>query len=605
MHSSIKHSSANNLGIIMITIFLISFSFAVTTAAAGDLSGAEEIISQVSKGIGADNSKEKNPGKEEADRLMRDLESYKLIRATLSADDAVDRWLKLYDRFWALPPDVLLKTNQYGWSRSTQKDKLSVNNLIAAISPPSTWETLKKKVLARPNSNTSPSDTLLRLLVYHLNQDKDNLEKSISELKTSATFNEQQIKNLLQALRVNEQWQMTGKGKQTISDAYAAYLQSLQAQRPEGQIIIQVPDLVSLAGEKRAEELILKTIVIPGLSIRVPSGGKTLALAKQLVREHADSLISPQWELVTGEEDTVLYEAMARRFPEKDNKEQAPPDIFRENQEDNYYRNYYNRDIKNKDRSRAKINYIMGLLTQKRVTEAKEQAMRMEAEDFESSDFERIWQSFEKMRYATELTQFCNGVLTEHPEFPLWKQCGIIAASTNETQAIVATVTTAAEKPNLSSDSRLRIREKQVDVLLAMDRVEEAISLLKEMVKVNTSQEKPQTQLAVARIKLRLLSQMCQLGKLLNRPELVHESEEIYFANLQESAQPIENTYMSIDDTNSPMNIMIEDLLERGDYAQAEKIIMTSLQSTLKSPEFNDYSMGRDMIFATGMLRNY
>jgi tetratricopeptide (TPR) repeat protein len=599
MHPPIKHSSAQELGIISITImFLISFSFALATAATGDLLGADEIISQVGKEIGADNSKVKDPGKDEADRLMRDLDSYKLIRATLSTDDAVDRWLKLYDRFWALPPEVLLKTNRYGRSRSTQDDKLSVNNLIAAISPPSTWETLKKKVLARPNINAGLSETVLRLLVYYINQDRINLGKSISELKTSASFDGQQIKYLLQNLRIKEQWHMAGKDKQNISDSYATYLQSLQAERPEGQIIIQVPDLVSLAGEEKAKGLILKTIVIPGLSMRVPSGGKTLALAKQLVREHANRLIGPQWELVTGEEDTALYEAMDKRFPQKHNKGQAPPDIFRQNKD----YNMYDDNRKDEGRRRAQMNYIMGLVAQKRVAEAKEQAMRMDAEDFESSDFERIWQSFEKVHYAKELMQFCNGVLTEHPEFPLWKRCGIIAASTNETQGLIAIVTAAAEKPNLSLDSRLRIRDRQIDVLLAMDHMDEAVKLLREMVKINTGNEKPQTKLAVAQIKLKFLVRLCQLGKLLNRPELIRESEEIYIANLPEFNQGIERSFMmGFSDNNS----MMETFLEKNDYAQAEKIIMTSIQSTLKSPEMNAVPVDHDMIFATGILRNY
>lgn len=78
---------------------------------------------------------------------------------------------------------------------------------------------------------------------------------------------------------------------------------------------VQVPDLVTGAGEQRAEALIRKALAIPGLSLAVPSGGATLALTKKIVREHAGELLEPQWHLVSTIDDVELYEALERRFP--------------------------------------------------------------------------------------------------------------------------------------------------------------------------------------------------------------------------------------------------------------------------------------------------
>jgi tetratricopeptide (TPR) repeat protein len=602
MQSHIEPKSIKKLCIILGILSLVGFFPDLTRAMADDFLGAEEVISRIRQGAGSDGPQIADPGKEAAESLMGDLESFKSTRAKLPADEAVDRWLKLYDRFWMLPPTLLMKATEFNPLRSEGKDKLTMGYLVAAMPPPSTWDRLKERVLARPTSDTSPQEAVLRLLVYYLSQDRTNLDKSLSELKASATLSGNRSKYLLLHLRADVQRQAAGKGKETIVEAFDAYLRSLQAERPEGRMTIQVPDLVSLSGEKRTEELILRAIAIPGISLRVPSGGKTLTLAKRLVREHVGDLIEPQWELVTGVEDTELYEVMAKRFPDKSKNGQEPPDVF---QTRDMYR--YRPDREDTDRRRARINYILGLIAQTRVKEATEQAKRMETEDFESSDFEKTWQSFEKMRYAPELFQFCKDLLTERPEFPLWNRCGIVASSTKESQTLITIVAAAAEKPNLSLDSRLGIRERQVEVLLAMDRVEEAVTLLREMVKVDARQEPPQTQLSVARVKFKLLSRMCRLGKLLGRKELIRESEEIYLAHLREFGQQMKYTFLEAEarDTDSPMDTMIEAFLERGEYAQAEKIVMAAIQSSLKAPELAVLPVERDNAIASGMLSGF
>jgi tetratricopeptide (TPR) repeat protein len=599
--TKLKKKLINFLGV----LFLVFFCFFLNRAMAGDFLGAEKVISQISHAIASEGPLPVDFAKEAAKKLKQDIEGFKTMRAKLPPDEAAQQWLTFYDRFWMLSPEVTIKAAQYEYRPigSEYEDIPTINYLVSAIPPPEAWESLKKEVLARSISNTSFQEALLRLMVFYLNHDRTNLDKSISELEAMAKFDGSNYKNLIRYLRSDRRWEADRKNDESVAERFDAYLQSFRVERPEGRRTILVPDLVFLAGEKEAEKIILKAIAIPGISLKVPSGEKTLALAKRLLKEHVSDLIEPQWSLVTGLDDVELYEAMAKLFPEEAEKGEEPPDVFQETDRYDQYR--YHTDGTERDRSLARIYYIFGLIAKKRVEEAIEEAKRMEAESFDTGYFKDTWQSFEKMRYSKELMQFCTGLLMERPEFPLWNSCGLIAATTQESQTLITIIATAAEKTNLSLDLRLKIREKQVELLLAMDRVEDAITLLGETVKIDVQKETSPIQVAAAQVKFKLLSRMCKLGKLLGRPELIRESEEIYLANLKAFGQQMNPSLWGDRFLDSSTDTMIEAHLDRGEYAHAEKILVEAIQSFLMTPELVGLPFRRDLVISGGMLAEF
>ena|GEM_PF-3301491 len=306
MQPFIKLKSAKRWSIIVIIMLLLFFFFGLNIALADDLMGADEVILQVSQMINPDLKQTAKPGKEEADRYMRELDDFKAIRAKLPVDEAIDRWLKLYDRFWHLPTESVVKADRFSAYRAPDKDKPSLYAVVAAIPPPQTWENLKKQILLRKPTAANSQEAILKILAYYLTKDKIHLDKSLAELKTNVALGDKNAEYYLRELKTDDLKQIMGKEKEPIDKTFEGYLQSLQNERPEGRFTIHVPDLVSAAGEKRAGELILKAIAIPGLSLKIPSGGETLLLAKRLVTEHAGELIGPQWELVTDIDDTDL-----------------------------------------------------------------------------------------------------------------------------------------------------------------------------------------------------------------------------------------------------------------------------------------------------------
>jgi hypothetical protein len=284
---------------------------------AGPLMGADQVISQIEKSLGGDDQKKNDTAENKAAALLSDILKFESNRTNLSADEATDTWLNLYDRFWMLPQADLMKS--YPGQSGNQK-KLTTMTLISALPTPAAWDTLKKRVLSRTATNKSPQNSVLKIIVYYLTKDKDNLDKSLAELKTSINGN--QARYMFANLRMNTFSVSTAKGAKGVADSFETYLKSLQGERPQGLLTVNVPDLVSLVGEKRTSSLISQAILIPGLTLRVPSGDRTLELTKQIVKNNASKIVEPQWQLITSIHDLDLYEALIKRFPDKDKNTQ-------------------------------------------------------------------------------------------------------------------------------------------------------------------------------------------------------------------------------------------------------------------------------------------
>ncbi|MDD1750660.1 MAG: tetratricopeptide repeat protein, partial [Methanothrix sp.] len=476
------------------------------------------------------------------------------------------------------------------------ENRLSANALMSSMPPPATWDKLKKRILSRPGASKGAQDTVLRILAYYLTKDRKNLDKSIAELKSSSTMKGYRANYMLGTLQLTGLASTVATNEKGVVDSFEAYLQSLQAERAEGRLAVNVPDLVTLAGEKRSSALILKALAIPGLTLRVPSGERTLELAKQLVKANASKLIEPQWELVTSIRDLELYDTLAKRFPDKEKKKQDAS-AFQDPKEMRY-------DFGNVDegKRRAKIFYTMGLIAGNRVNEAVDQAKGLQADDMKSRDFEKIWQSFEKIRYATALTKFCSSLLTARPELPLWGMCGVAAPTAEARQNLIAIAEAASNKQDLSPGGRLGIKERYVEVLLAMDRADDALNVISQIITVDASKEAQAEQQAIAQVKYRMIARMCELGRLLGRADLIRESSERTIALIKEFSHGLTNSGWDESADASPVNSVIDTLLNSGEYGQAEQIVLSEMQASLKSPRVNALPNKRDLIVATGML---
>lgn len=580
---------------------VLALACASTSIAAAELLGAEKVISILGQTGGSTAGSPVAASKDEAKRLALEIGQFKSAGSTLPPQEAADRWLQLYDRFRMLPPEALTPEQRIFAARNS--DRLSLATIVGALPPPPAWQALKTRVLARPAKHGDAREAVVRVLMHLLTEDFPALEKGLADLKADATLNgDRATATLLRGLSLNRR-QGIAQGREAIADAFDAYLQSLKVKRPEGRIAINVPDLVALVGEKRTAESIGTAISVPGLILSVPAGGATLEVAKRVALANSHKLIDAQWNLITDVDDIELYEAMERRFPDSAKKEKSAPDIFRDAE-----RNVYRENTDNDARRRARIAYLLGLVARNRIHDAIEHARRMDAQDFEKRDFRKRWQSFDKLKHAEGLHRFCKTLLDGRPEVPLWKQCGIVSAGLGKADELLAIVQAALRKPGLGIEARLAMRERQVDLLLATDRVDDALATLNTALGTDDRGETPQARIAATKLKVRLAQRLCALGRLLERTDLIRRSEAILIAALKHDgsrAEGFENSFADVQGSDSPMTTLIDALIEIGDFARAEDVVTAAMRTTLAARELNGPPQVRDASLANGILSGH
>ena len=463
-------------------------------AATENCLGAAKTLAKAKDMIEAYKARVVSPATGVETELKGELAAFRKERDQLSPEIAAARWLAIFDRFYALPTTSIQVWNPY--SDASTAEALTLHDLLSSLPPPAVWNTLKEQVFARQSTHQGVPEAILRVFVLYLTRDSAGMQEAFSELQKDLTLTQGGSTDgaqLIDYLKRDAKRQPLAEGHIEVVENFKSYLQNLQTQRPEGVFTIQVPDLVPLIGETESETLLMKVISTPGLLLNIPAGGATLALAKKLITEHPSDLVQPQWQLVTSPNDTKLYEAMARRFPDRPVGE---PDGSQEVQETNLFG--YNPNSYRQARANAKTIYILGLVSENRVPEAVQLAMGMAAAEFESTEFLAAWHSFDKQSHRPALLQFCKELLVSRPELPLWKQYLILTASSADADSFKEILTATVQRANLSADARMAIRGREVDLLLASDQVDECIMLLKELVRMDASAETPQVQRGIA-----------------------------------------------------------------------------------------------------------
>ncbi|MDH3976722.1 MAG: hypothetical protein OEV42_20865, partial [Deltaproteobacteria bacterium] len=193
--------------------------------------------------------------------------------------------------------------------------------------------------------------------------------------------------------------------------------------------------------------------------------------------------------------------------------------------------------------------------------------------------FKALWQAFEKIRYTSQLIRFCSETLEKSPELPLWTHCGVLASSENKAHKLLEIITKAANEEGLSLAAKMGILERKVDLLLAMDKVDEAAHLLSQMIGSLSKETDP----TLASIKLKVASRMIHLGNLLENKALAEEGVKHYLQLITEQGPAMERYMYSIGRASDPLITIIDARLEKKDYEGAENLLLSAMESLIKS----------------------
>jgi tetratricopeptide (TPR) repeat protein len=238
------------------------------------------------------------------------ISRYRVAVDTLPPEAAVTQWFDLYDRSAGL---ARLDPYRDGTSLESFDPVISgivsERSLLASLPPPDSWQAFRAEATRRAEGSKDRRAIGLRYLAELLAGDQDAANATLRG------FDDEDLGEEVASARATL-LRVYGDAEARV----AAFEIELSSPVEEyGELV--VPDLVALAGQARATEL-LKQAVKSSHVLQVDAGADTRALAHRVGLANVADMKIAQWTLVQSIEAADLYEAMVRRFevPDTDDK---------------------------------------------------------------------------------------------------------------------------------------------------------------------------------------------------------------------------------------------------------------------------------------------
>ena len=429
---------------------------------AGDYQGADAVLRQAAALI-AKNASGTTPSPADPVRQWRaDLGSYGGSTPALSPEDAAQQWLTLFDRALRLPGPL---SDSVGGGDATSH----LTDLFRVLPPPVVWDALDAQATRRLEAAKGSSDfstPVLRIVTGTLRDNPDEVRQALEAFarQVAAEDNPERDQNreTVQQLRqVFHEATIDTAGKLKELEAKLALLESTPSSSATAQqnlraTSLEVPNLVALVGEARAEALLRRVFAQPFVTVNIVDE-PTQETARKVLLAMGDKTQSAPWFLVAGPEAVPLYELLDRRFPET---------------EDNRY-----------DRLNAKPAYLLGLITSNRDTDATALALKLPGETT-SGGVEVLnlpsatLQELAVRGQAQKVFRFFDALLAAHPDLPYWGSFQAAAMAAGNPDAFLTRVQAAAGNTDLQPRFRRALLPLQATALLAADRLPEAVGTL-------------------------------------------------------------------------------------------------------------------------------
>lgn len=429
------------------------------SASAEGLQGAKAALNRLARRTASD------AGLDAGAALRRDLEEYLKKAPGMPPPEAAQGWLALADRYMGLTSQQL--------AMQETGEPLGFADVLTALPPPAAWDALAAAISARmPAAGPQKLTDRTWLLLAHL-------------LKGDQAAQRQDLEGLVTAgAKANP------KEKQAVGGVVVVVMDLLSEQDPTPERVLQalnlriallgagqtsslsVPDLVTRVGARRAEAVLRKLLVTYSVQIQVV-GEPTLKLAQRLALELAPKLKVPQWGLVQSIDAVPLFEALQKQFPAP--KRPAPPKGapmgFEMEGVD------YNREA-------ARCYYMAGLIGQRRVKEAVALApgLRGPAGAYGLSSFSGAIDALVRAGHAKELNEFFVQTLSRSPDLDLWDPYFSFAFEQRKVEAAIPLMRSLLARKGLTLRTQRVIREHLVQALLAQDKPEAAVVVIRQLV---------------------------------------------------------------------------------------------------------------------------
>ena len=524
---------------------------------AQDLQGAASALQQMSAQKPAAPKappKKQNP----IEAFRHDLEAFRDKASTLPPQAAANGWLALVDRY-----STSVKAANNG-NQGDGTEPLTFQEILAALPPPAAWNALTAAIQARqPAAPKRTVRDLSLLLLSHVLQNNPTAQwKDLDAMQTLLTKTaEDQRSSLAQTIMsLSDALTKQSGDPERILQGIELHLaiQQLGGQNYGGRENMPLPDLVTLLGAQRAENLLHRVIVISDTMIEVPVGDATRRLAQKLALELVPKMKVPQWKLAESLDTTDLYAAMEKRFikpakadPKADPKENIARAVAGGSGQGQF------------DNSTARAYYLLGLIVKGRTQQAAQVAASFGKDQTESYVLHEALTALDRSGHTRELADFLQAELKQNPNLPFWDTYIETAPKAGQTAAMLTLVRAAATRKDLSKERQAALQTHLYQALLAADHVDEAVPIMRRILAQpepepnNGQDDRPQTAL-----------QLLRLGYYLKQDAWIQEGITAF-----DTALHAENAYQLQIVGGEYAHL----LTEMGRYAEAEKTLIWTM----------------------------
>lgn len=568
---------------------MLTFIFSLTRPLeAKNLEGVQNLLRKI------ETERHKPSQKSLTQLWQEDMDNYQKNHSSFPPQEAAKKWLDLYARLWKLKKE---ESNQDYYTLQSMYPKLIQN-----LPKPQVWKILHKAALNKKDSQEA-EDIILRYITYFLNKDASGMMTSIKELQAMdvlvSVWSRIVYKDRLNTM-VNHLQHMTG----TVEERIEAFLNNLELKRSTVEDIY-LPDFTNMVPEEQAKQYIERALKTDHVRINVIVSPKTLELAQRIALELIDQLQIPQWGLIRSVDAVELFEAMQKKFqpaPKPGLTKTAEAnklpefaiadEIHPENQIDDLSRQSY---------QKAKIYYMVGLIIQHRIDEAK--VIASEEGVTEDIDF-----SYELLRflnqsgYKEELYAFLYAILKEKPISDFWPAYIQLSVDVGKQEEMIGFLKSTLEIRQLPPVAALKIQKHLFEAYLAIDNIKEAGQVLKQIDLKSFNQSFTKDKIKNKNDINDLAEKLIKSGKLLNKNDWV----QLGFKILDEEIL-LRQSKKDWKDIN-PRNDLAQKYIDIKDYKKAEKILLEGILELSKNYDENFYDLNAllaKLIFLYYKTQNY
>jgi tetratricopeptide (TPR) repeat protein len=444
-----------------------------TGAQALDLQPADAVLARLAKRDAVEASNKPSA----AARLMKDIAAYRSRSAQLAPLVAASEWLGLWDRALAMgQQDNRGDLDAYD---TATRAPVGPASLLASLPSPEAWPALRAEGVQRVTKTPAdPRAQGLRLLGEVLTRDVAAARLSLAvfeRLAAGAAPGERESR----LMAISDTKALLYKLYGSREEIAAAFSATVDAQaRQTYQVPVTVPDLVGLLGAARAESLLADALKKP-VTLWVPEGEATKALARKLALRDVSRLRKAQWGLVDSIGTAALYEALSARFDPRTTPTTAAP------AEDTEAAGQY-------ERRQADLYYFLDLVIAKRHAEAERAMLRASSgRDDELHVPRQAMAELARRGENAAVHGYLSALLARRPQTPAWDFFLEQASFLGRTNDAITLLDTILKRGDLTPYLRATLSERRLEALLANDQVDAAVAGYRTLLSAPPSRDDP------------------------------------------------------------------------------------------------------------------